>query len=196
MAHDSELKQLNTSRETRLVAERFKFRLDPVTLITALPFLIIIVTGFLRQGLMVGLSAVTTGLLIAILLVVWTKLTQEVVLGFDYVRIRNGWRVFTYRRSPQPASLLVSNLSGQSVLYLYQEKHRAKIEGLSSDQTTMVCQRLSIVPEEVISSQGWLRKSEVSDANYAALPYSIRHPWIVAIVAVVVLLVTIVPSAI
>jgi len=166
----------NSTSEIKLKPKGKLFRSKPQwSFAIASPFIAIIAIYSSGHDVFFLLTAVIAGLVTFLLITAWLWFARSVTLGKNYVKVRNGWRVYTFRPSSELNALRVTGTS--PALFLKQAKQKAIINTLNNEQIELVIKRLNVTPEEsTIGINGMIDKEEISETNRDILPFWIKHP--------------------
>lgn len=170
---------MNTDNEVVLKPKGKLFRSKPrLSLAVAAPFLAIIAIYSSGRDVLFLLSATITGIVVFLLIAAWLWFGHTIALGEGYVKVRSGWRMYTFTPSSELTALRVS--SNSPVLFLKQGNQKAMVNTLSNEQIELVIKRLGIAPEEAtIATNGLIDTNKISDVNRNTLPFWIQHPKVV-----------------
>jgi hypothetical protein len=180
------------TNEIKLKPKGKLFRSKPRwSLAAATPFLAIIAIYSSGHDVLFLLTAVIAGLVTFLLISAWLWFARSVTLGENYVKVRNGWRVYTFTPSSELNALRVTGTS--PALFLKQANQKAMINTLDNEQIELVIKRLRVTPEEAtIGINGMIDKEEISETNRDILPFWIKNPVTVGIVIGFIIIVAVI----
>lgn len=170
------------SEEIKLEPKGKLFRSKPQwSIAVAAPFLAIIAIYSSGRDTFFLLSAVFAGLLIFLLIAAWLWFGHTVILGKNYIKVRNGLRVHTFTADPKLTAVHVSG--SNPVLFLKQAKKKAMINTLNDQQLDLVMTLLNVTPEEATTAaNGLIDSKAISEANRDSLPFWIKNPVAVGLI--------------